>query len=211
MNQFTFPDKAEVGFTIINSYIDYSLTLSLKLNEYAPLKYAIKVISGKQLTRRASRLYVCKMLQVALDKPYILPIIEDNILIFTQSIGRDIEEFLRYLLSRSVTEAITDALAYTFYFALKYNVDLKINLTTINKVLELNDCISIILLYKYCKDKEYNLKVFRDKAKELKELPHKDNEKYWLFIYEVLSMSDQSVFFKSLKENNISFFRNEFI
>ena len=157
LNQFSFPENNdhEIGFTTINSYINYALTLSHETNNYAVLNYAIKVVSKKTLSKRAKRLYIKKIAQLALNHPYILPLLENYVFVFIDENYSFLDNFLLHLMDRSLQNGATDALAFTFYYAIKYKKNLEIDKKTANNIVELNDCISMLLAFNYAEsDKE---------------------------------------------------------
>ena len=207
LNQFSFPENNghEIGFTTINSYIDYALTLSHDTNNYAALNYAIKVVSTKKISKRAKRLYIKKIAQLALNHPYILPLLENYVFVFINENYSFLDNFLLHLMDRSLQNGATDALAFTFYYAIKYKKNLEIDKKTANNIVELNDCISMLLAFKYAElDKEVR-KVFITKADEIKKLSEREQDKFWLFLYETLSVEKLPTSLKDLKNDNIHF------
>ncbi len=195
LNQFSFSGGNKHGFTSINAFIDYALELSEETKNYAVLNYAIKIISGKQLSYRARRLYIKKILQIALDRPYILPLLEKYVFSFVnKGVVEFLDKFLPYLLGRSVENATTDALAYAFYFAIKYSVNLNLSEDDYKNVLELNDCVSMLLAYKHCEQQDTSVDIFIGKAMGLLKLSKREQDKFWLFLYEVIPKNHMMIF-----------------
>ena len=209
LSQFAFPSKEQIGFTTINFYIDYALALSRENNDYAVLNYVIKSISKKQLTDRSKRLYIKKMVQTALDYPYILPLLKDNVFIFADDEFGFLSDFLKELLDRSLQNWSTDSLAFVFYYAMKYKITIKISSEDVGRIIGADDCISLLLAYKYCKSLKMEVDQFVSKAKQIQELTERDQDKFWLFLYEVFSSTKQTGLLKKLKESNVSFFKHE--
>ena len=213
LNQFQFPftDNA-IGFTTINSFVDYALKLSLKINNYAVVNYAIKLIAGKNLSVRAKRLYIKKMLQIALNHPYLLPLTEKYVFTFAEDIAPFLNDFLPCLLKKTLDQGTTDSLSFLFYYAVKY--DLKINFTIDNakEIIVLNDCISILLACKYAEKQENKdiLNLFYDYAKKIINFTKREQDQYWLFLYEILEAKHLDSFLKKLKEENIRFYDIEY-
>lgn len=210
LSQFIFPDKKEIGFTSINSYIDYSITLSREYNNFAVLNYAIKVVAGKKLSNRAERLYIKKMCQIAIQHPYILPLLEKYVFKFADKDFSFMHDFLNLFLLRAIENGSTDSIAYIFYYALKYEIKLEYLKgtdfgETIKEIINLNDCISMLIAYKYCQAHSLPLDVFRNKADEVMKYSERDQDKFWLYLYEVLPKSKLPKFLKKLKEANVSF------
>ena len=209
INQFMFPDiRPEIGFTSVNSYINYAFHLAKENTNYAVLNYAIKVISGKKLSKRAKKLYVKKILQISLSKPYILPILEKYV--FDCFVDKDyqfLKSFFEPMLKIALQSGSTDALAFLFYYAIKYKHTIPyLTKKKVDLIISLNDCISMTLAYIYVKSKKSDLvNAFQAEAKRINDLSNREKDKFWLFLYEVLDHKDLSDFFKSLKDKKISF------
>lgn len=205
LNQFGFPNIGEIGFTTINAYINYALKLCNKENQDTPLKYAIKVIANKQLSTRAKRLYLKKVLQIAFQKPYLLPLFDEYVFVFNNDDDYAIKTFLQVMIKKGLDEVLTDALSFSFYFLIEHDIDIDICESDIRKLMAINDCVSILLLYKYLEKKGENLRIFKNKLDEIINLPEREQDKFWLFSYEASPKSKLKGFLKELKENNISF------
>jgi len=203
LNQFSFPKHEIIGFTTINSYIDYSLVISKDMSDFSPLNYAIKVISKKKLSKRAKRLYVKKICQLVLFHPYIIPLVEEYVFKFADGDFSFLKTFLPISIDLALEKNITDLISFNLYFANKYDIEL--NGIDWNMVTELYDCISLIIAYKYCCKKQISTKIFKEKAESLRKLPEREQEKFWLFLYEISPKSKLPVFLKQLKEANITF------
>lgn len=52
-----------------------------------------------------------------------------------------------------------------------------------NKIVELNDCISMLLAFKYAESDKEVRKVFIAKADEIKKLSEREQDKLWLFFF----------------------------
>ncbi len=205
LNQFSFPEKKEIGFTSINAYINYAIRLSKEENSFAALNYAIKVVSKKRLSKRARLLYIKKIIQIALDYPYILTLLEDFVFLFANSDLSVLNDFLRLLLDRSLENRLTDALAFVFYYSIKYNIDLGDIKNKCQDIVDFNDCISMLLAYKYYKKRGFSLAVFEEKANEIRRNTERERDKFWLFLYEILDSKKQDPFLKLLKEGGCTF------
>lgn len=175
-------------------------------NDFAVLNYAIKVISNKRLSKRARRLYIKTIMQMTLEYPYLLPLLEDFVFKFADNNFDFLNDFLKYLLERSLQNSITDSLAFVFYYACKYYVDLGV--VNWQDIIDINDCISMLLAYKYCEQKKNidDCKIFKDKAVEINKGEEREKDKFWLFLYEVLDETKlSSGFLKELKKNKCVF------
>lgn len=161
----------------------------------------------KTLSKRAKRLYIKKIAQLALNHPYILPLLENYVFIFTDENYSFLDNFLLHLMDRSLQNGATDALAFTFYYAIKYKKSLEIDKKTANNIVELNDCISMLLAFKYAESDKKVRKIFIRKADEIKKLSEREQDKFWLFLYETLSVEKLPESLKDLKKDNIHFLK----
>ena len=218
LHQFQFPPpdkKGNIGFTPVNAFIEFALRLSHEEGDWAVLNYAIKVMSGKSLTNRAKRLYVKKILGLAIQYPYLLPIVEQQVFNpffnLNSSAEKDaVRNAVNKLIKVGLENAATDALAFGFYYALKYNF--KLDGTPENNTLELMDCISMTLAYEYMKANNKDLGNFKEKAQELSSNAAKHiREPYWLFIYQVLcdhpGLPVKDKFLTFLQKTEVNFFQ----
>ena len=256
-HRFTFPSKSDISFTAINSYINYALELAHENNDYATLKYIIKVIANKTLSHRARNLYVKKILSIVLLYPYLLPVLEPCVLKnFCKTEDTDtwrnfLFNFLPSLFTKALAKNITDALAFCFYYGIRYNFDFIHDpsskyeighktdcknpecdlsnpckhciskITWIKDMLEINDCVSMLLAWKFCKThKLINIENYFNKhahaiVKDAKDGNKRKVDRFWLFVYEVLDIESLTEYEswtrdKSLlvmKEHNISFLK----
>jgi len=120
-----------------------------------------------------------------------------------------LENFLVFLIERSISNASTDSLAFAFYYAIKYNKTIERIDGCIKKIIKLNDCISTLLAYKYFQKMGHPIGSFEEKSKELLELPEREQDKFWLFLYEILEANElPDDFLKKIKKKNISFLKD---
>ena len=184
LSRFNFPHKNEIGFTSIDSYTNYAVEIANETNDYAAVNYAIKVIKGKNLTDRAKRLYVKKMLALALMYPYLLPLLEECIFQFSKSIQTELPEFLKLLFLQALKFNATDALAFSFYFALKYDLEFALPNKWANDIVSADDCVSTLLAWKYSKKHQHPLNAFEEKFNDINHSGVRNRDKFWLFLYE---------------------------
>ncbi len=210
LNQFNFPDKEKIGFNSINAYLNLAISIAKDYDDFAPVNYAIKVISKKSLSDRAKKLYVKKILSLSLLYPYLIPLLEGFVLIFASNQQQSIKVFLPLLFRQSIERGQTDALSFCFYFAIKYGVKIsKLSKKWREKVIEYNDCISILLAWKYTKKFRLKSRLFDCKVEEIKTSDKREQDRFWLFLYEHASdksnIPEGQEYLKELKSKNISF------
>ena len=125
-------------------------------------------------------------------------------------------DFLCHLFNSAIKNNQTDALAFVFYFALKYKVKLHsaFNKSWRKEVIKLHDCISMLLAWKYCADNKLSAVDFDNEIQVIQQ-DERLQDQFWLFIYEHAKTKEdippEQVFLRSLKEQQISFieFKNE--
>ena len=207
---FNFHQKDEIGYTTVNAYLNYAISLANETKNFATINYAIKVISKKKLSDRAKKLYVKKILALSLIHPYLIPLLEKHVFHFSSRIKEELRGFLEPLFSQSLKQNVTDALAFCFYYAIKYEVKInKANKKYLNEVIALGDCVSILLAWKYAKKFSLDTEHFNQKAEDIKNLGEREQDQFWLFLYEHATeekeIPDGQCFLKSRKKENITF------
>ena len=186
--------RGKLEFSIINAFISYAVELAHKTKDYSTINYAIKVVEDKDLTDRAKELYVKKILTLTIVHPYLLPLLEGYVFQFSTNIQKELPEFLKALLARGLKFNTTDSLTFSFYYAIKYDLEpswLEGASNWSAKVISTNDCIPILLAWKYAHIHQSRLNshlaYFKDKFDDINR-PEKaykrDRDKFWLFWYE---------------------------
>lgn len=172
LNQFRFPDNNQIGYTTIDAYINLAMGISREISNFAVLNYAIKVIYTKKLSDRAKRMYIKKIFQIAIEVPYLIPLLENYVFCFAGDDFDFLGDYLPVLLKISLDNGATDAISYIFYYAIKYKIHLFIekiyddNKSCVKSIIDLNDCVSMLLTFCYYEgheDKELG-KMIKDHA-----------------------------------------------
>lgn len=209
VNSYRVNDKQGIRVKELKGFLDYSIELMLDNdNDAAILNYAIKIISKKHLSENAKTYYIKTIHHLLLLYPYLVSLLEVNV-IDQFAIGKDkikiiAEDLYKYGLNSNLYEACS----YALYWALKYDFILDID-NLKEKSIESFDCIFMLIAFMYDKkhQKKAYLSEYKDTAKTLKS---NDFDRYWLYIYEVLSVNDLSGEYKTLKKAGISFVKDNF-
>jgi len=208
LSQYYFPNKDEIGFNSVKSYLDYAFALSKQYDDSAVLNYAIKVLSKKKLSKRARRLYVKSIMFYSVNNFYLLPLLEEYVFPIADETKDLLMGFLDVLMSRAISTGRGDGIAFSFYFALKHSVKVDLEIEKQRKILETNDCIAMTIAYKYLKESGSATNLFRDKANEIMSNTEREQEKNWIFLYEVLPKSSlKDTFLKELKNHNVEIWK----
>lgn len=205
LTQYFFPQKTEIGFNSVKSYLDYAFALSKQYEDLAVLNYAIKVLSKKELSSRARRLYVKSIMFYSVNNFYLLPLLEEYVFPMADETKNLLLEFLDVLMARAITTGRGDGISFAFYFALKYSIEVNIDIENQRKILETNDCVAMTIAYKYLKKTGSDTSRFREKADALMLNSEREQEKNWIFLYEVLPKSAlKDSFLKELKNHSVN-------
>ncbi len=209
LNRFALSDN--LYFSKISQYLDLALALSEESHSDAALTYAIKVLynSIAKAEYEDKKLYIKKVLNIAIHMPYLLPLLEKYVL--SLDVSFDKKKFLKELKKKSLQNGWLDGLAFAYYFAIKYKVKLEKEENEIEQLIKYKDCISLFLAYKYYEKKgDIDKKLSEHIENILTEKEQSEKDKYWLIIYELSQekdFTDREEFFKKLKKDGRSFYK----
>lgn len=204
VNTYDFKGKEAIRVRELKGFLDFSIDLMLKeKGDGSILNYAIKIISNKHLGTNAKNYYLKQVHHLVLLYPYLINILEDHVFtphkvgkVVIKSISNDIYEY-------GIKYDIYEACSYALYWATKY--DFQLDGTNIKQeAIKSEDCIFMLIAFLYHKKNNQRkyLKEYKDEAKKLNTT---DFDRYWVYIYEVLSLSDLTGHFKPMKKKKISF------
>ena len=72
LNAFQFAD-GNIKFSLVRAYLDMAIELTEKYKDAAILKYAIKVINKKKLTKNAENYFIKTIFHYSLIYQYLIP------------------------------------------------------------------------------------------------------------------------------------------
>ena len=213
LNSFRLPTKgAPVHFGTVRSLIDLALKLAHGAETYAVLKYAIKMVP-LALDRRAKRLFVQEAINLALLYPYLAPILDEHVFDKHRydGIEKVIPDFIEQLLAIGIQRIYSDAITYSLYYSLKHNFQLSTPEEKLQEIIEIDDCLSNVLLLEYAK--RYEIKSIRDairrRTDRLKGMEPREKDRFWLLIYQLWrekTLNDEGQqFLADLKRNRFGF------
>ena len=219
LNSFRFPGKGKISFGPVQALLDLALKLSHGAETYAVLNYAIKMIP-KCLNRRAKRLFVQHVVNLALLYPYLAPLLDEHVFDKHRYDGMEkvMREFADELLAIGIQRIYPDAIAHALYYSLKYGLQFnmsedKLEKEITKKIIEIDDCVSMVLLREYAK--RHGIKsiqnVIRERSKKLRGADPREKDRLWLLIYQVwiekTLRSEDQPFLADLKKSRFSFVR----
>lgn len=215
LNHFNFINTYKVGYKTairvkeLKSFLDFSIELMIEEEfDASVINYSIKILSKKHLDINAKDYYLKQIHHLILHYPYLIHLLE-NYIFEPHSIDINrIKEIAKDMYDYGIKKKIYEACSYAIYWALKYNFNIEIDNNKLESIKSL-DCIFLLISYLYDKknNKAIYLKEYKDLAKVLK---LDDFDRYWLFIYEVLSSNDLSNYYRLMKKQKITFIKNGF-
>ena len=191
LKSFPLPAKeANVGFETVRSLLDLALKLARGVETYAVLNYAIKM-TPQLLNSRANRLFVQETINLALLYPYLAPILDEHVFDkhYYDGIEKVILDFTEELMDTGIQRIYSDAIAHALYYSLKHNLQLRMSEDKLRKIIEIDDCLSEVLLLEYAE--RHKIESIREaietRAEELQDMETREQDRFWLLIYQVWS------------------------
>lgn len=193
----------------LKGFLDYAIELMLiEGSDASIINYAMKIISNKYLGENAKEYYIKQLHHLVLLYPYLIHLLEENVF-EPHKIGKqEIKKIGSDIYTFGIKNKIFEACSYAVYWALKYDFEIDGDQTKQDSISS-NDCIFLMISFLY--DKKYRakgyLKEYKDHARILKV---NDFDRYWLFIFETLGISELVDNYKIMKRNGLTFIRPEF-
>lgn len=181
-----------------------AIDLTENFKDAAILKYSIKVINKKQLTKNAENYFIKTIFHYALIYQYLIPLLDKEIFSRYQILNDDMYIIINKIYENGIENNNYEAVMFGIYYAIKYNIELK-NID-VQQLLIQDNCLVPLLGYRYFKTNTRNKKIIKDYARKLKGLQEMDRN--WLFIYEVLPADELDNDWKALKRKRISFIKS---
>lgn len=203
-----------IHFGEVSSFMDLALELAHAAENLAVLNYAIQMVPSR-LSDRAKRLFVQQAANLALLYPYLAPLLEKHV--FDKhpydGIAAFIRSFNNELLDIGVQKIQSDAISHALFYSLKHNVQFSEIEKYQEKVVEIDDCVSLVLLFEYAKLNGCAAicEMIIERANELRGLEMREKDRYWLLIYQVWCEKtlecEEQPFLAELKRRGLSFVR----
>ncbi|MGH1335654.1 MAG: RNA-directed DNA polymerase [Aureispira sp.] len=211
----------------IKMFLDFVVSLTKKNNQNVSIiNYAIKTLSNKELSHNAQIYLLKKIHHLVLLYPYLCSILEKHLFDAHKVDPSYIIPIAKDLYKEGINNNNYEACSYSIYWSLKYGIQFdngyidpsKNNNTSAfsyyfkEDAIKSEDCIFLLLAFLYDKrhkipDRPSYQKEYRQCANHLKK---NDFDKYWLFIYEVLSADSLPFLYKKMKNEKISFVEEQF-
>ncbi len=201
-----------LNYNLMVNYLDFLLSLLKKNNDDATiLNYGIKVITGKRASNNAVEYLIDTVHHLVMIYPYLVGLLENQIFERYEVSVHTIETIANDLLSYGVQRNNYELVAYSIYFSLKYNFEFNIGSSLLEKVGNLDDCITLLLAYLYDKKKYGSRsKVVKQHKVVAEHLYDKNEDDYWLYYYEVLPANRLKNYWSKMKKDKMSFLKSGF-
>ena len=207
--EYTEEKKQVLKLKRLKAFLNIAIELTLKSNNTAILNYAIKIIASKHLGKDALSYYIKQVHHLLLLYPYLVHLMDKYIfdcfkldIDLIKKIGIDLYEVGK-------NRRLYEACSFPIYWSIKYNYELDIKSILVDAK-DSNDCIFLLLTFLRMKIDKNKDGINRLK-KIAKELADTEFDRYWVFVYEILSESDIIGEYKSIKKAKISFIKKEIL
>lgn len=207
-----------VEYPQVNTFIDTALMLATETGNFAIINYAIKKMKGLELSDNGKKLAARRLMHIAALYPYLLRLMEECVFKPYKVDTRDIKAFSDVIYQDAVNLNDYESLCYSIYFAVRFDFMLDEFENNYNKVqdyvIESRDCLLLIMTWIYFMKQnhwERNATQVKRLNKEAMRLKNTDMDSYWLFCYEALSWGSLPGQWRSMKQAEISFIREEIV
>lgn len=168
-------------------YIDLATELFQKYPNESPVRYATeKLANFSYIDFESFKLILRYILNLAFLFPYILDICEKIVSVGVKNFKSKQKEILTILttnlneiLNEHVKYGRSDVSTWGIFIAIKYDIKIRNFSKFTADILKTNDCIPTLMAYLYSKIHKMDITIF------LEHLEKKDQNEWWLFVYEV--------------------------
>lgn len=207
-----------IEYPQVNMFIDTALKLAGENGDYAIINYAIKKLSGLELSENGKALAAKRFMHMAVLHPYLLYLMEEYVFQTYEVEAGKIKELSDAVLCDAKKINDYESLCYAIYFAIRYGFELEEFSNkyddSIQYVINSKDCLLLTFTWMYFMKLNYwnreasQVKPLNKVARELKN-KDKDMDRYWLFCYEALSYGSLAGEWREMKQAGISFIRED--
>lgn len=208
LNAFLSITKDEINYKEVNAYLDFALSLATETGNSAVLNYAIKTLAGNNLTVNAKKLAAQRIMHMSDVYPYLVQLMEDSVFVPFGVSQDEIKAYADALYTDSKASYNYEAICYAIYFSLKHGFSL--NELDIDWVIGRSDCVLLLMTWLYYLKLNHGNRLaseMRSLRKEAERLRDVEMDRYWLFCYEAIAMSNLKDDWKVLKRAGVSFIK----
>lgn len=198
------PINGKVNFNQVQMFLDLVKVMMIESNDnLAILKYLLKSLKDDLLTDNAAVLYQKFFLKMGILFPYLLSSFEEYLFEPFNVDPLIIKDWCNVIYSSYEKRGNQEAIAYMFYFALKY--DFRIENATITSLLESTDCVVKTLGAVYfTKNKDPRIgEIYKDALSLYQDKSVRDQ--FWLYCYTILDEKHLDGDWKKIKRAGVTF------
>ena len=201
-----------IDYKEINYFLDYIIRLIEKYESDTRIfKYAIRMISGYQLTEAAKSAYVLRLGALCKPFPYLVPLLQEFVFSPFNIAPTTIKTIIEDLYKWAVRYRYYEAASFCLYIALENNI----LISNVDCDFGSNsDCVFLVLLYLYAKKNALQslVRKHKDYAKTFLGQTDEDKRQFqelWLYTYTVLNANELRGCdeWTQLKNKKVSFLR----
>ena len=209
----SLPTTGKIRFAAVRTLMDSALRIAEREGNSSVLNYAIQMIPDR-LNLRAKRMFLNYVVNLAVLYPYLVPLLDENVFGKHSYDGMNdvILGFVEKIIDVGVSRLYPDAIAHGLYYAIKYKLTPSIA-GIADAIVRLDDCLTLVLLLEYAKLQGMRslISEIQHRANKLRGGEKRDQDRYWLLIYQVWSASvlfgEGQKFLAELKRKGMEFVR----
>lgn len=196
----------------VENYLNFLINLLKSNNNNAAiLKYGLKIIEKKRLSKNATEYLIKSVHHLVLIYPYLVSLLELNIFDKYKMEKNSIKIISQAIINQGIERYSYELISFAIYFSLKYDFNFNIKSSMLDEIGKFDDCLTLLLAYLYDK-KKYGArsKVVRQHKLVAERLYSKNEDDYWLYYYEVLTAAVLKDYWKRMKKDKLTFLKPNF-
>jgi len=207
-SKLIFDDK---NYKEIIYFLDYVVELHHEIDDAAPLRYSLKMLRNSKFSSKAFLTFEKYVQHLIYLYPYLSDFLYD-IYVLKKHYPKE-TNFIDHMLTLGLEKKLHGTVSRAIFAILKFNLTSKNLEESIEQIIELGDCISLVALIVYCRKNKLSLKPFVEFADSI--IKAGQTDEYWILIYELYKRNiiNQDTIrkyhgwesFRQLKEGKVTF------
>ncbi|MDR1412361.1 MAG: hypothetical protein LBJ07_00335, partial [Actinomycetes bacterium] len=205
-----YKGKDWVNYKDTQHFLGLAVRLAEENGNTSVIFYAMKILAKQNLTDSAKRLFANTAMTLATIYPYLIRYLEKFVFSRMNADSGLISDFAKGIYSSGKEARHFESMVFAIYFALQFDFRLsQVDEAQSSDIFD--DCLLRLMLAVY-----YEQNGFSEKMKEMRSLAGRlksnssDFERNWLFVYEVLPEEKLDDSWKVMKQNGVSFLKENF-